>query len=153
MPLYSVRTTIGQEKTTSKMIKRKAENEDLDIQSITVIDRLRGYLVVEADNEDVVKDVVRDIKHARGVISGEIDISDIEHFIEEKALTSEIEREDIVELTSGAFKGEKAKVKRIDEGKEKITLEIIEAEVPIPLTVDASDVRLLPSEKEKYEQG
>lgn len=150
MPLYSVRTTIGQEKTTSTMIERKAKNEDLDIQSITVVDRLRGYLLVEASNEDVIRTAIRSIKNARGVISGEMGIDDIEHFIEEKTLTSEIKGGDIVELTSGAFKGEKARVKRIDEGKEKITLEIIEAEVPVPLTVDASDVRLLPSEKEKY---
>ncbi len=150
MPLYSVRTTIGQEKTTAKMVKRKVDKRDVEINSITVIDRLRGYLVIEADNVDAVKDIIRDIKHARGVIEDEMDIEEIQHFIEEKALTTEIERGDVVELTSGAFKGEKAKVKRIDEGKEKITLEIIEAEVPVPITVDASDVRVLPSEKEKY---
>ncbi len=130
--------------------ERKVKKEEIDVHSITVIDRLRGYLIVEADSEDAVKEAIRGMKHAKGVISGEVDIEEIQHFIEEKALTTEIERGDVVELTSGAFKGEKAKVKRIDEGKEKITLEIIEAEVPVPITVDASDVRVLPSEKEKY---
>ena len=63
-----------------------------------------------------------------------------------KPLTAGIERGDTVELTSGAFKGEKAKVIRVEVGKEKITVEIIEAVVPIPITVDASSVRVVAKE-------
>ncbi len=151
MTLYSVRTTIGQENTTSKMLEEKVKKEGEEIYSITVVDRLKGYIFIEAPDEQQVKRLIRGIKHAKGTVQGEVDLEEVTPFIEEKTLTSEIKSGDIVELTSGAFKGEKAKVKRIDEGKEKITVEIIEAEVPIPVTVDASDARVLPSEKEKYQ--
>lgn len=150
MPLYSVRTTIGQEKPASKAMKDEVEKEGADIYSVTSIDRLRGYLVVEADTSAEISRIIRGIRHIRGVIEQEMGMEEIEHFLEQKPLTSEIKRGDIVELTSGAFKREKAKVKRIDKANEKITVEILEAEVPIPLTVDASDVRVIPSEKEKY---
>jgi len=151
MAMYSIRTTIGQEKTTSKMLEDKVKKEELDIHSITVVDRLKGYIFTEANDEEEAKQLIRGIKHAKGIIEGEVEKEEIKPFIEEKTLTSEIKSGDIVELTSGAFKGEKAKVKRIDQGKEKITVEIIEAEVPIPVTVDASDARVIPSEKQKYE--
>ena len=74
---------------------------------------------------------------------------EIQHFLEVKPMTAGIERGDIVELTSGAFKGEKAKVIRVDEGKEKITVEIIEATVPIPITVNAANVRTVAVQKEE----
>ncbi len=150
MPLYSVRTTIGQEKSASKSLRDESEKEGAEIYSVTAIDRLRGYLIVEAESDGEIERVIRGIKHIRGVIEQEMDIDQINHFLEQKPLTSEIKRGDIVELTSGAFKREKAKVKRIDKANEKITVEILEAEVPIPLTVDASDVRVIPSQKEKY---
>ena len=41
----------------------------------------------------------------------------------------------IIEIISGPFKGEKASVQRIDEPKEEVTVELIEAMVPIPITV------------------
>jgi len=150
MTLYSVRTTIGQENTTSKMLDEKLKKENEEIYSITVVDRLKGYIFVEGSDQHEVEKLIRGIKHAKGTIRGEVELDEVKPFIEEKTLTSEIKSGDIVELTSGAFKGEKAKVKRIDEGKEKITVEIIEAEVPIPVTVDASEARVLPSEKDKY---
>ena len=50
---------------------------------------------------------------------------------------------DIVELIAGPFKGEKARVQRIDESKEEITVELFEAMVPIPVTVRGDNVRVL----------
>jgi transcriptional antiterminator NusG len=49
----------------------------------------------------------------------------------------------IVELISGPFKGEKARVKRVDVTKEEITVELFEAMVPIPITVRGDHVRVL----------
>lgn len=143
--LYGVRTTIGQEKIVAEALRGKMRKEGEDVYSISVIDGLRGYMIIEAANEAEVKKLVYKAQHIRGVISGEIGADEIEHFFETKSLTKGIERGDTVELTSGAFKGEKARVIRVDEGKEKITVEIIEAAVPIPITVDASNVRLIAS--------
>jgi len=50
-----------------------------------------------------------------------------------------------VELISGPFKGEKAVVKRVDKAHEEITMELIEAMVPIPITVKGDNVRVLDS--------
>ena len=56
---------------------------------------------------------------------------------------------DIVELVAGPFKGEKARVMKIDETKEEITVELFEAMVRIPVTVRGDSVRVLQKEEEK----
>ena len=52
----------------------------------------------------------------------------------------------IVEVIAGPFKGEKARVQRIDEGKEEVTVELFEAMVPIPITVRGDHVRVIEKE-------
>lgn len=51
-----------------------------------------------------------------------------------------------MELIAGPFKGERAKVIRVDESKEEVVLELIEAAVPIPVTVKADQVRIVQKE-------
>ena len=142
--LVGVRTTIGQEKVVAEILEGKLKREqDVQVSAIAAIDGLKGYIVVEAAGEADVRKLAYKAPQVRGVIAGTITIQEIEHFFEVKSMTEGIERDDIVELTSGAFKGEKARVIRVDENKEKITVEIIEATVPIPLTVNASKIRVL----------
>jgi transcriptional antiterminator NusG len=56
---------------------------------------------------------------------------------------------DIIELVAGPFKGEKARVQKIDEAKEEITVELFEAMVPIPITVRGDHVRVIEKEKDE----
>jgi transcriptional antiterminator NusG len=58
-------------------------------------------------------------------------------------VVSGIEEGTIVELIAGPFKGEKAVVKRVDMGKEEITVELYESVVPIPITVRGDHVRVV----------
>ena len=48
-----------------------------------------------------------------------------------------------MEITGGPFKGEKAKVTRIDPDKEDVVLELIESQYPIPVKVHADYVKLV----------
>jgi len=74
-------------------------------------------------------------------------LEEIEHYLTPKALVSGIVEGDIVELVAGPFKGEKARVQHIDEGKEEITVELFEALVPIPVTVKGDNVRVIGKEQ------
>jgi transcriptional antiterminator NusG len=62
----------------------------------------------------------------------------------------ELDVEDTVEIVGGPFKGMKAKITRIDETKEEVTLELLEATFTLPITVHADYVRL--AEKAKKEE-
>ncbi|MCD6522359.1 MAG: transcription elongation factor Spt5 [Candidatus Diapherotrites archaeon] len=147
--LYTIRTTVGQERIVADLLRAKQSKAENDIYSIAVIDNLRGYIFVEAPNEAEVKKFVYNVPHVKGLVPGGVDLSEVAHFFEEKSLTVDIKVGDLVELTAGPFKGEKAKVKRVDESKDKITLELIEATVPIPITMDAASVRVISQSKEE----
>ncbi len=102
---------------------------------------------MEAMNTDLVRETVRGVRKAKGLVEGETSFGEIEHFLTPKPLVSGIMEGDVVELVAGPFKGEKARVQKIDESKEEITVELFEATVPIPVTVRGDHVRVLEKEK------
>ena len=144
MPIYAVKTTASQEQTVADMIMTK---EEPSIHAALAPDSLTSYLMVEADDFNVIERVLDEIPHARSVIPGESSIAEVEHFLSPKPDVEGISEGDIVELIAGPFKGEKAQVQRIDEGKDQVTVELYEATVPIPVTVRGDQIRVLDSEE------
>ncbi len=68
-------------------------------------------------------------------------MSEIEKYLSEEQEELKIEEGDTVEVIGGAFKGEEAKINRVDETNREVTIELLDAAVPIPTTVDADMVR------------
>ncbi|WP_297069026.1 transcription elongation factor Spt5 [Thermococcus sp.] len=141
--IFTVRVTVGQEETTAKLIYSKVKTHDLPVYAILAPSKVRGYIFVEAPTKSAVDEAIKGIRHAKGTLPGEVRFEEIEHFLEEKPAVSGFEPGDIVELISGPFKGEKAKVVRVDEGKDEIVVELIGSIVPIPVTVRGEYVRLI----------
>ena len=54
-----------------------------------------------------------------------------------------IQKNDICEIISGPFKREKARIKRIDKQKEEVIVELLEAAVPIPITVRVDAIKVI----------
>ena len=100
-------------------------------------------------NPERLGELVRGIRRARGMVKGELNIEDIEHYLAPKISVSGMVEGDIVELIGGPFKGEKARIKQIDETKETVTVELFEATVPIPVTVKGEDVRVIQKEEKE----
>jgi len=148
--IFAIRTTIGQEKNTADMIVTRAKNFNLPIKTVLAPPGIRGYIFVEAVGKTTVERARVGIKHGKGMVAGEVPITQIEQFLEPKAAVVGMEIGDIVELVSGPFRGERARIIRVDEGKEEITVELFEATVPIPVTVRGDSVKIL-QKKEKEE--
>ncbi|WP_128477726.1 transcription elongation factor Spt5 [Halorussus pelagicus] len=144
MPMYAVKTTASQERTVADMIITREEPE---IHAALAPDSLTSYVMVEADDDAVINRVLEEIPHAQSIVPGKSDISEVEHFLSPTPDVEGIAEGDIVELIAGPFKGEKAQVQRIDEGKDQVTVELYEATVPIPVTVRGDQIRVLDSEE------
>jgi len=149
--IFAVRSTIGQEKNTADMIFTRAKNSNLPIKAVLAPPGIRGYVFVEATGKSTVEQARVGIKHARGIVSGEIPMGEVEHFLVPKPVVVGMEVGDIVELTSGPFRGERARIIRIDEPKEEVTVELFEATVPIPVTVRGDFVKVI--QKKEKEEG
>jgi transcriptional antiterminator NusG len=98
-------------------------------------------------NTDRLREKIRDIRKAYSFIPGETSLEEIDHYLTPVSAVVGISEGDIVELVNGPFKGERARVQHIDEGKEEITVELVEAMVPIPVTVKGDSVRVIDKER------
>lgn len=146
--IFIVKTTVNKEKLVAKSIASISKKDNLDIKSILVPDNLKGYLFVESIRSDIIDSIIQSIPHARSILNKHLFISDIEHFLKPKPISIGIHDGDIIEITSGPFKGEKARVKRIGTGQhEEITVELFDAVVPIPITIKSDTVRILKKEE------
>ncbi len=147
--VIAVKTQIGQEKTVAEYISSLAKRQKLHIYSILSPKPVRGYIFLEVMSPGLVEEAVSGMRKAKGVVAGESSIDEIEHFLTPKLAVEGIAEGDIVELSAGPFKGEKARVTKIDEANDEITVELFEATVPIPVTVRGDHVRVLEKEKKR----
>ncbi|MCL2296300.1 MAG: transcription elongation factor Spt5 [Methanomassiliicoccaceae archaeon] len=145
--LMVLKTQMDQEKSVADSLMSKAQLGEKDIYAIFSPPGLRGYVFVEGMNTDRLREKTRDIKKARSFVEGETDIEEISHYLVPVSAVIGIVEGDLVELVNGPFKGEIARVQQIDQGKEEITVELIEAMVPIPVTVKGDSVRVIEKEK------
>lgn len=142
-----LKTQIDQEKSVADSLASKALLGEKDIYAVFAPAGLRGYVFVEGMNTDRLREKTRDIKKARSFVSGETSIDEISHYLVPVSAVVGIVEGDIVELINGPFKGEIARVQNIDQSKEEITVELVEAMVPIPVTVKGDSVRVIEKER------
>jgi transcriptional antiterminator NusG len=144
-----LKTQVGQERRVAEALGNKARRFKLPILALLAPAELRGYVFIETTDPLGVEKGVRGVSYARALIKGpdgqakDTPFSEIAHFLTPVSAVAKIAEGDIVELVSGPFRGEKAKVTRVDDTKEEITVELIESMVPIPITVKGEHVRVL----------
>ncbi|MBS7655154.1 transcription elongation factor Spt5 [Candidatus Bathyarchaeota archaeon] len=144
MKIYAVKTTSGQEETVANFIASKTASKNFLISSVLAFDSIKGYVFVEASAPHIVDEAASGVRHAKGRAKGEIPLSEVEKFLIIKPVVEELNVNDIVEVTSGPFKGLKAKVTNVDKTKGEITIELLEEGFAIlPITVHADYVKLL----------
>ena len=157
--IYVVKVTANQEKVVAEMIGREAmvrRKEDLEagkeVYSVLYTTGLKGYILVEADGPGTVEDLALKVPKTKGLLlkkkgdlesAGTVPIEELEKTLVPRSIVEDINKGDLIELIAGPFKGEKARVARIDAGKNEITVELIEAAVPIPVIVRGEDIKLI----------
>jgi len=163
--IYAVKATAGQERVVAELLYREATNkkqmieaEGGKIYSVLYTTGLKGYVLVEANSPGVVEDLAREVPKTRGLLlkekgnlesAGVIPITDLEKTLKPTPIVTEVNRGDLIELIAGPFKGEKARVAKIDQDKNEITVELIEAAVPIPVIVSGDDIKVLTRDKDE----
>ncbi|MBT4192324.1 MAG: transcription elongation factor Spt5 [Candidatus Diapherotrites archaeon] len=143
--IFPVRTTVGQEQMVVDILGAKITKEELNIYSIAVVPGLKGYILIEADNEITVRRGITDTPHVRGsgIVKGAVHIDELAGMLEAKPLMKTLEEGQKVEIISGPFKGEKAKITRVNAAKEEVVVELLEAAVKIPVTIKAENIKIV----------
>ena len=136
--LFAVGTTGGQEKMVLRLLEAKMRSGELKIQSILLVDNLKGYIVIEAEDPQMMFNAIQGLRHVKGQLRGELQYSEIENYLIKKSIVSELQVDATVEITGGPFKGMKATITRIDHEKEEATVILLDAPYQLPVTVDAN---------------
>lgn len=150
---YVVRTAIGkEEKFLDAVQKNLLKKEDHGIYAIFKPETVRGYVFAEVESLTKLVDSLRGIPNNKGVIRNPVNIKELEKYFEKEGETIVVHERDIVEIISGPFKGDRAKVVRIVPGKDEIIIEPLNMPVPIPITLNMDDVRVVEQNKKEGEE-
>jgi len=145
--LFAVRTTIGQEKSVANMIFGRLRLRDPvpDIKAILVAEQLRGYVFIEAIQQNDVQESISGIRHVKGKIVGSIKLTDLAHVITPRKVTEILEESDIVEIISGIFQNRRAVIERMprEGAKEDVVVRLMDSDSPISIKVHGDYLKLL----------
>lgn len=141
--IYSIRTTANREDQVMDFVSSNAKRKNLGVYSIIRPHGMRGYIFIEAESRADAEQAAFNVPYARGVLPNEVKYEEIEHMLEQVKKDMNVKKNDIAEIISGPFKREKCKVTRIDKAKEEVVVELLEAAVPIPITVKMDAIKVI----------
>ncbi len=148
--IVALKTQAGKEIEVARDLGNKIKLNKIDyVFSILVpgiTSKMKGYVFVETIQPDRILSFIKNVKGIKGVVKGEMKISEIMHWLTPRAAVETLQIGNFVELIDGPFKGEKGRIIEIDMANDKIVVELSESLVPIPITVKASSVRVLDKE-------
>jgi transcription termination/antitermination protein NusG len=138
---------------TANVDKKNEKAVVLEVYSLIHPHGMRGYVFIEAKTRNDAEQAAFKVPYARGILPNEIQYSEIEHMLEtNKKIEMNIKQNDIVEIIAGPFKREQAKISRVDKAKEEVVVELLEAAVPIPITLRMDAIKVIRREGEETEE-
>ena len=151
-PIFALRTTANREDQVLDFVTSNVDKKGLDVYSIISPHGLRGYIFLEAKDRQSAEESFQGVPYARGLLPNLVKYEEIEHMLEQIKREINIQKNDIVEIISGPFKRENAKVTRIDQQKEEVIVELLESAIPIPITVRLDSVKVIRRESEEPDE-
>ncbi len=141
--IFALRTTANREDQVMDFVTSNAQKKGLQVFSVIRPHGMRGYIFIEAATRQDAEQAAFNVPYARGILPNMVDYREIEHMLEQVKVQVNIRKNDIVEIISGPFKREQAKITRIDKTKEEVVVELLGAAVPIPITVRLDAVKVV----------
>ncbi len=141
--IFTLKTTANREEQVIDFIESNVTKKGLAVHALFSAHGMRGYIFVEADCAEDARAAAQGVPYARGLLAKPLTYEEVAPMLEQVKQVLNIKERDIVEIISGPFKGENASVKRIDEQKEEVVVELLEAAIPIPITVKMDSVKVI----------
>lgn len=147
--IFVLKVTTNKEDQVLEMVAKRVKQKNLNVLSVVRPHGFRGYILLEAEDHEAAEQASYDLPYVKGLINKTVDYEAIKNLLEPVIADIKIEKGDIIEIITEPFKKEKAKVMRIDKLKEEVVVELLEAAVPIPITVKIDNVKVIRREKEE----
>jgi len=152
--LFILKTTANREDQVMDFVSDNAPKKNTEVYALVKPHGLRGYIIIEAKSKEEAEEACKGIPYAKGILPSTVEYEKISHMLEQVKIEVNMQKGDIVEIISGPFKREKAKITRIDQQKEEVIVELLEAAVQIPITVKLDSVKVIrrDTEEEKKDE-
>lgn len=150
--IFAIRTTANREDQVMDFIVSNVQKKKLAVYSVIRPHGLRGYIFLEAETKTDAEQAAYSVPYSRGLLPGPIQYKEIEHLLEQVKKDVNIQKNDIVEIISGPFKREKAKITRVDKSKEEVVVELLDSAVPIPITLKIDAIKVIRRESEENQE-
>lgn len=147
--IFIIKVTTNKEERAVEMISTRAAKKNLNVFAVVRPHGLKGYIILEAADRESAEEAAFNLPYVKGIIGKTVQHSEIKQMLEPKIEDINIEIGDIVEMIGQTFKGEKAKVTRIDKAKGEVIVSLLGASVPIPVTVKMDNVKVIRREKDE----
>ena len=147
--IFIVKVTTNKEDKAMEMMSERAMKKNLAVFSLARPHGLKGYIILEAIDRDSAEECAFNLPYVKGIVKKTVVYDEIRNMLEPKVEDFKIEVGDIVEMIGQTFKGEKAKVTRVDKAKGEVVVSLLGASVPIPVTVKIDNVKVIRREKEE----
>ena len=145
--LFIIKVTTNKEEKALEMIEEKVNQKNLQVYSLARPHGLRGYIFLEALDRETAEEAAFNLPYVKGILGRTIAYDDIKNMIEPTVAEIKIEKNDIVEIIAEPFKKEKAKVVRVDKQKGEAVVTLLQAAIPIPVTVKLDNIRVIRREE------
>jgi transcriptional antiterminator NusG len=145
--IFVIKVTTNKEDRALDMIEDKAIKKNLPVYSLARPHGLRGYIFLEAAEREVAEEAAFNLPYVKGIVGKTVNYSEIKNMLEPSIAEVKIEKNDIVEMIAEPFKKEKAKVLRVDKAKGEAVVTLLQAAIPIPVTVKIDNLRVLRREE------
>lgn len=149
--LWAVRTTANREDQVMDFITSHVTKKKLSVYSVIHPHGMRGYIFVEAASKSDAEQAAQGIPYARGILASPIPMKELEHLFEQAPAEMNIKKNDIAEIISGTLKREQCKVQRVDLVKGEVVVVLLDAAVPIPITLKMDAIRVIRREGQEEE--
>lgn len=141
--IFVLRTTANREDQVVDFLISNVKKKKLPVYSVIRSLGMRGYIFLEALDKGSAEQAAFNVPYARGILSKEVPFEEIETLIEVKKQDYDLRKSDIAEVIAGPFKREKCRIMRVDKTKEEVVVELLEAAVPIPITLKIDNIKVI----------
>ena len=145
--IFIIKVTTNKEERAVEMIAERIRKKSIDSFAVLRPHGLRGYILLEAEDRESAEESVFNLPYVKGIIGKTVTYEEIKNMVEPSAKTISIKEGDILEIIGQTFKGEKAKVLRIDKQKEEVVVSLLGAVVQFPVTVKLDNVKVIRREE------
>lgn len=137
--VFAIRVVAGREKNVASILEAKAINAlnkgAPTVKSIIVIDQIRGYVFVESEDPIIVNQMARGIAYVKGFVYGTVNLEEIEQYLKLTPKEVEFEVGEEVEIIKGPFRGLRGRVTKVEAGKNRVVIELLDSAFRLPVTL------------------